>query len=258
MKQINSIDGEFYVDRCNTLGGCTSGSIFIAFNSPVAWIAKNIKGLKYIANYIDDSSGCGFADELEYYTPYKNFYPKDQVILLWLWDELGIPHEIKKQLFDSPLPIIGINIDANLMTLMLSDESKRKLIDKLTWWSEKRRREKVKHWYQMGGWVNWGLNVYPLLQPALNNFYPKLKGQWDSTSQIWVNNSIYNNFTWALNLLHDSSGVHLLKSISWGINEALTVIFCDACPNGMRFWYPENKAGFISPTPSDVNFSLIF
>ena len=54
IKQINSINGEFYVDRCNTFGGCASGSIFIAFNSLVAWIAKNIKGLKYIVNYVDD------------------------------------------------------------------------------------------------------------------------------------------------------------------------------------------------------------
>ena len=144
------------------------------------------------------------------------------------------------------------------MTLMLPDEFKRKLTDELTWWSEKGRREKVKHWYQMRGWVNWGLNIYPLLQPALNNFYPKLKGQQDSTLQIWINNSIHNDFTWPLNLLHNSSGVCLLKSILWGINKALTIIFCDSCPNGMGFWYPENKTGFISPTPSDVNPSLIF
>ena len=82
IKQINSINGEFYVNRCNAFGGCASGSISIAFNSLVVWIAKNIKGLKYIANYIDNSSGCGFADELEYYTSSETFYPKDQLILL--------------------------------------------------------------------------------------------------------------------------------------------------------------------------------
>ena len=51
IKQINAINGHSYVDRCNAFGGCTSGGIFIAFNSLVAWIAKEIKGVKYLRNY---------------------------------------------------------------------------------------------------------------------------------------------------------------------------------------------------------------
>ena len=50
----------------------------------------------------------------------------------------------------------------------------------------------------------------------------------------------------------------LLKSISWNINEASTIIYCDACPSGMGFWYPKTNEGFISPTPSDVSPQLIF
>ena len=163
IKQVNLIDGEFFVDRCNTFGGCASGSIFIAFNSLVAWIVKNIKHVKYIRNYVDDSSGCGFADEMDFYTPYNGSYPQDQVILLKLWDELGIPHKIKKQIFSSPLSVIGINVDAYYMTLSLPDKSKKRLIDELRLWSKKGRKEKVKDWYHMGGWVSCGLNIYPIL-----------------------------------------------------------------------------------------------
>jgi hypothetical protein len=110
----------------------------------------------------------------------------------------------------------------------------------------------------MGSWVNWGLNVYSHLQPALNNFYPKLKGRHDSTSQIWVNNTIRDNFQWALCILHTSPSIHLLRSISWNIDDATSVIFCDACPNGMGFWYLKTKLGSVSPTPSNIFSNLIF
>jgi len=41
IKQVNTIDGKHYVDRCNAFGGSGSGGIWITFNSLVAWIAKN-------------------------------------------------------------------------------------------------------------------------------------------------------------------------------------------------------------------------
>ena len=102
-------------------------------------------------------------------------------MLLLLWDELGIPHKEKKQLFGSPLTIIGISVDANEMSFTLSEEAREKLIEELRWWTRRGGKEKLRRWYQMGGWFNWALNIYPFLKPALNNFYPKLKGRRDST-----------------------------------------------------------------------------
>jgi hypothetical protein len=110
----------------------------------------------------------------------------------------------------------------------------------------------------MGGWMNWAFNVYPCARPALNNFYLKLKGRRDSTSLVWVNNSIREDFTWAVNVLRRSSGVLLLKSVYWGVDEATFVVFCDACPEGMGFWYPDFNIGFYSPTPYHEHPDLIF
>ena len=117
------------------------------------------------------------------------------------------------------------------MSLSLPEEAKRKLCEELKFWSEKEKKEKVKHWYRMGGWVSWGLNIYPLLRPALNNFYPKLKGRRDSTSQIWINNSIHNDFQWALRLIKNSSGICLLKLmlalVAWdfGIQKPIKALY---------------------------------
>jgi len=75
-----------------------------------------------------------------------------------------------------PLTIIGISVDTNELMFKLSEEAREKLIEELKRWTRTGGKERLRRWYQMGGWFNWALNVYPLLKPALNNFYPKLKG----------------------------------------------------------------------------------
>ena len=57
--------------------------------------------------------------------------PTNQVTLLNLWDRLGIPHKEKKQLFGSKLTIIGIEVDADELTLTLPDENRSELIAQL-------------------------------------------------------------------------------------------------------------------------------
>jgi hypothetical protein len=144
------------------------------------------------------------------------------------------------------------------MSFTLSDEARDALVKELQWWCKPGRKEKLRRWYQIGGWMNWALNVYPRLKPALNNFYPKLKGRHDSMSRVWVNNSIREDFSWAIDYLVNSPGVLLLKSVYWDVNDATLTVFCDACPEGMGFWYPDLNIAFYSPTPFYENPDLIF
>ena len=138
-------------------------------------------------------------------------------------------------------------VDVNALSMTLSNESKETFITKLKWWCKPGRKEKLRRWYQMGGWMNWAMNVYPRLRPALNNFYPKLRGHCDSTSLIWVNNNIQEDFSWAVKILESSSGIRLLKLVTWDSNDATLTIFCNACPKGMGFWYPDLDIAFYSP-----------
>ena len=258
IKQITRIDDEYHADRCNAFGSSGAPGIFISFNSLVAWIATEVKQIRYLSDYVDDSSGCDLRKDYVLYEPYGKEFPKDQVILMTLWDELGIPHKPHKQLHGQSLPIIGITVDASALTLSLSPEARETLIMELQWWCKSGRKERLRRWYQMGGWMNWALNVYPRIRPALNNFYPKLRGRRDSTSLIWVNNSIRDDFTWAVRVLRRYSGVRLLKSVYWGIEDATLTIFCDACPDGMGFWYPDLGLAFYSQTPRHEHPDLIF
>ena len=118
-KQIITIDGEHHVDRNLAFGSSASCGIFISFNSLVTWTAKYEKGLEYLSNYVNDSSGCDLDGTTLLYEPYGKHMPVQQVQLLQLWDKLGILHKPHKQVFGSPLIIIGIEVNPNQMTLTL-------------------------------------------------------------------------------------------------------------------------------------------
>ena len=263
LKQTVTVDGMRYVDRNLAFGSSASAGIFISFNSLVAWIAKYVKGLDYLSNYVDDSSGCSPLGNTQFYKPYDKYFPVPQARLLLLWDELGIPHKPHKQIFGCPLPIIGIEVDSNRMTLTLPEPAKVRLINELRFWVEKPPKTssgsfKLKHWERLAGWFNWALNVYPLLRPALNNVYAKMGGKQNREQRVYINNAIREDLAWALTHVENSDGVHLFKSISWTPSLADFVIYCDACPEGLGFWYPFSKEGYYAPTPIDAPTNAIF
>ena len=84
LKQTVSVDGEHYVNHNLAFGSSASAAIFISFNSLVAWIAKYVKGLEYLSNYVDDSSGCAFLDHTLLYEPYGKYLLVPQTRLLLL------------------------------------------------------------------------------------------------------------------------------------------------------------------------------
>ena len=107
-----------------------------------------------LTTYIDDSSGFDYEDDLLRYEPYGASFPHHQTMLLQLWDELSIPHKPRKQIFGLVIPVIGINVDPNEMTLTLSVEHRRDLCDALYAWAIKpvgrKSNYQLKHWQQMG------------------------------------------------------------------------------------------------------------
>ena len=146
-----------------------------------------------------------------FYEPYKQFLPTNQTKLLLLWDELGIPHKPHKQVFGSPLIIIGIKVNPNCMTLMLPLSAKEHLLNKLKFWVAKPPKTlsgsfKLKYWQRMTGWFNWALNIYPLLCPALNNMYAKMGGKQNREQQVYINNAIQSDLMWAVTHIKKSDG----------------------------------------------------
>jgi hypothetical protein len=253
LKQVIRVQGELMVDRVNMFRGTgsgPSGPIYISVNSLVAWVAENERSIESLT-YVDDSFGIEEISNKKLYAPYGDEFPSQQTRLLELWDEIGIPHKQKKQVFGSKLTILGIYVDMDLLTFTLPQESKDRLSAELAEWSQKGVRKKIKQWQQLAGWVNWALNVYPLLRPALNNVYAKIGGK-DQEARVWANNAIREDLMWAKLKVDSSDGVRLLKSVAWEVIEAMCVAKTDACPRGFAFWYPGKDLGFISSTPRET------
>jgi len=97
----------------------------------VLWIAIFIKGLRDLFAYVDDLFSWKFADNMLWYEPYHKLLPAKQAKLLQLWDELCIPHEESRQVFGSPLTIIGFNVDPNAMTIIMPDAARSELLTAL-------------------------------------------------------------------------------------------------------------------------------
>ena len=197
---------------------------------------------------------------LMFYEPYDTLFPKKQVILLRLYDELGLPHVRKKQLFGRTLEIIGLHVDPLKMTISMSDTSRdnlttsiRKFID-----TTQTRRRPLVEWQRMLGWINWALNVYPLARPALQSAYSKISGKKLSRAPVYLNRDVIQHFNWLADTFDSSDGVHVMDAIEWTRPDADLTIFCDASLTGLGFTAPSLKLGFTSAIPSDTKLTTIF
>ena len=66
---------------------------------------------------------------MTFYQPYGKYLLDKQTRLLLLFDELGIPHDSRKQVFGAPLTIIGFDVDPNSMTITMPPEARYELVD---------------------------------------------------------------------------------------------------------------------------------
>jgi hypothetical protein len=258
LKQGVRIGNDFHIDRCITFGSSASPAIFIAFNSLVTWIAKYKRGITFIITYLDDSSGCTWKDDVSFYGPYHKFMPSPQARLLTLWDDLGIPHDERKQISGPSIPIIGIQVNPNELSYTLPEDSHTKLLEQLQDWASLKKKRNVRSWQQLAGWINWCLNVFPHVRPALCNIYDKLRSQHNQNGALWINNAVRDDLRWALDKVKSSPGLLLLETASWSADAATHILYCDACPTGMGFWYPDLNVAFYSDTPPDEVSGLIF
>jgi hypothetical protein len=261
LKQIIAHGGCKYVDRTNCFGCRGSYYVYLAFISLVCWIAEHVKGIKHLKCYIDDN--CSFAriGDVKYYPPYGKYYPTDQTKLLELWDEIGLPHEDRKQIYGPIVPFIGFEVDPNRMSISISDERRKTLIQQVAEFAKPGKRQTLKEFQSVAGRVNWSLAVFPLLKPGLSAMYAKMADKTRLLGPIRVNNLIRNELLWFAKRAEQSDGIFLLKTVAWDPTTDLqdaTICYADACPSGMGFWFPEFNLGFQCPIPEDENKEFIF
>ena len=79
-------------------------------------------------HYMDDAWSYEMDPMLVYYAPHDSWFPRKQVMLLQLYDDLGLPHDKDKQVFGCSLDIIGLHFNPHCMTISMSDMSRANLV----------------------------------------------------------------------------------------------------------------------------------
>jgi len=126
---IITVDNERRVDRCNNFGNRGAQKIWQSFMSLVMWILVFKRGLKYLKCYTDDVFSFSVAGNLSFYPPYQRWMPAEQASVLCLWDQIGLPHEDKKQISGPVIPCIGFDVDPNGMTVTMIPVKRESLIE---------------------------------------------------------------------------------------------------------------------------------
>ncbi|KZT19402.1 hypothetical protein NEOLEDRAFT_1077945 [Neolentinus lepideus HHB14362 ss-1] len=262
IKQVVTVDGDRHVNRCNDFGGRGSFAIWVAFFGLVIWVAVFICFLEDIMAYVDDSFSFEVEGNVKYYEPYKMYFPRKQTKLLQLWDELGIPHEKKKQEYGPKLTIIGFEVDPNAMTVTLPACSKALFVEHIKSFLDRPpggKRKTLREFQKMAGYANWAFNVFPLLRPSLCAMYEKMAGKSQQNLGIYVNNSMRYELSWLADRVEMSDGIHFLRSREWGPEHPdVYVAYTDASGIGLAFWFPSHNVGFQCPKPKFAPNDAIF
>lgn len=259
VKQILTVKGERHVDRNNNFGGRGSPKVWISFMSLVAWIAIHRILIEALKTYMDDSYSFDLASNRLYYAPYKCFFPAKQTRLLQLWDDIGLPHERPKQLFGTPLTIIGFDIDPNAMTATLPVLKKDALVAHLRQFAGKGYRWTLREFQQLAGWCEWSFNVFPLLKPGLSAIYAKIRGKTDPFARLHVNNAIIAELCWMADHIDHAQGLLFYKSLDFSpTSHDVVVAYTDASGIGLGLWFPDEDFACQCPLPEFSSSDTIY
>jgi hypothetical protein len=110
----------------------------------------------------------------------------------------------------------------------------------------------------MAGWLNWALNIVPMLHPALARLYDKMCGKGHPHHRLWVSKTLIRDLLWFVQCFEGSSGISLISSIMWSAAEVSLVIYTDASAAGLGFYALACCAGFFSDIPISASTSTIF
>jgi hypothetical protein len=259
--QIILAFNERWVDRCNNFRGRASQKIWASFISLVLWIAVYKFHISALKCYVDDNYSFEVEGDVTYYSPYKKFMPTAQVSLLHLWDEINLPHDEEKQVLGPVLTCIGFDIDPNAMTITMSPDRRQALIETCEQFIKVSALRSLHNFQSLQGHINWALNVYPKLCPALSASYTKTVGKSKPNALIRVNNDMRRELGWFIACIRESDGVHFIKSVEWSPTDGgdtTMVAYVDASGVRMGVWFLGEHVGYQCPLPTDALKDVIF
>ncbi|THH07118.1 hypothetical protein EW146_g9419 [Bondarzewia mesenterica] len=223
LKQVITFEGQHRVDRCNIIGNRKGGDLWCAFMSLVLWVAISVLDLSDLLAYVDDTFSWDLEGRLTWYDSYGQLFPEKQARLLMLWDDLGIPHEHSKQIFGSPLSIIGFEVDTGLMKVSLLKQRQDELVEEIQRFGHRTKgthRRPLREFRRLAGWTSWALNVFPLLRPGLCLLYRKISNKIHPHQLVEVSVALFKELEWLASHIERSDGVFFFTSVAWNAKDA--------------------------------------
>jgi hypothetical protein len=110
------------------------------------------------------------------------------------------------------------------MQVTMDNEAKTKLFERVanfTCTAPCGTQRSLREFQQLVGWINWALNIFPLLKPGLSNIYNKISGKTESHAMIYVSKAVVDDLRWFYDHVEASFGVHIFKATNWSIDEEL-------------------------------------
>jgi len=145
------------------------------------------------------------------------------------------------------------------MTITMSHNARAELTTAIQTFANPHQRRSLKDFQHLAGWVNWALNIFPLLRPGLSSVYKKMRHSLSPFQKLSINNSISSKLHWLAAHIDNSDGVHIIESREWSRSDAHDTFLCDACPAGMGYWSPGTCEGFTCTiSPSSCNGIFFF
>lgn len=143
----------------------------------------------------------------------------------------------------------------------MSDSSRSQLIQELIKFSQKGSHRSLCDFQRLAGWLNWALNVYPLLRPGLSALYAKTAGKLVLQALIWVNRDVIHELNWIIDHLHLAEGIFFFKLVSWSFQhlpQEIFRVYTDASGDGLTYWFLSLNIGFQSPLLGSAPTGTIF
>ncbi|EIN08609.1 hypothetical protein PUNSTDRAFT_69000, partial [Punctularia strigosozonata HHB-11173 SS5] len=188
--------------------------------SLVLWIAIKVRGIPDLLGYVDDIFSYDESENMRLYRPYGRRMPRNQKRLLELWDELGIPHEDRKQVHGPILKIIGYEVDANKMSIGMGQDERKILVMQIRELAGAERVPQTQSYplvelQQLAGSVNWAFNVFPLLRPGLTHLHQSMKGKTDPRELVSLSDAVLRDLIWVADHMERSRAIKLFKAVEW-------------------------------------------
>ncbi|KAF5368147.1 hypothetical protein D9615_010186 [Tricholomella constricta] len=259
LHQVVRVDGVLHIVRRLVFGNRASPRCWCAVSGLLCWLGVRKLRIIGLHVYMDDFFCWDLEGNVIWF--HGRYRPRKQVQLLLLWDAVGCPWEDRKQEHGDVLKVIGFWVDANLGTFSLAPDTVSDIIERINeFLSSSRRHPPLRVWQQLGGHLNWLLNVLPWGRPCLTELYRKMTGKSLPSRGIPLNASVVADLSWLRDIIPSAIGVRFIEDGWWRIEDADMVMWADASTSkGLGFVFSNRAFCYeLQPCPPGVRIDIFF